>query len=49
MADGMWLNKSFKNSILQRIAKCELDGKRYVYSSVTFSTTCCNKIKPTQL
>ena len=29
MADGMWLNKSFKNSILQRIAKCELDGKRY--------------------
>lgn len=36
MADGMWLNKSFKNSILQRIAKCELDGKRYVYSDLGF-------------
>lgn len=36
MADGMWLNKSFRNSILQRIAKCELDGKRYVYSDLGF-------------
>lgn len=36
MADGMWLNKSFKNSILQRIAKCEPDGKRYVYSDLGF-------------
>ncbi|WP_418698673.1 glycoside hydrolase family 3 N-terminal domain-containing protein [Bacteroides sp.] len=36
MADGMWLNKSFKNSILQSIARCELDRKRYVYSDLGF-------------
>lgn len=36
MADGMWLNKSFKNSILQSIARCELDSKRYVYSDLGF-------------
>lgn len=36
MADGMWLNKSFKNSILQTIARCELDSKRYVYSDLGF-------------
>ncbi|ADV42275.1 serine hydrolase [Bacteroides helcogenes] len=36
VADGMWLNKDFKNTILQRIARCELDGKRYVYSDLGF-------------
>ena len=35
-ADGLWLNKSFKNSILQSIARCELDRKRYVYSDLGF-------------
>lgn len=36
MADGMWLNKTFKNTILQEINKCELMGKRYVYSDLGF-------------
>lgn len=36
MADGMWLNKSFKNTLLQSIAKSELDSKRYVYSEPGF-------------
>ena len=34
MADGMWLNKSFKNTLLQSIARSELDNKRYVYSEL---------------
>lgn len=36
MADGLWLNKSFKNTLLQSIAKSELDSKRYVYSDLGF-------------
>ncbi len=36
MADGMWLNRNFKNTILQRIAKSDLDRKRYVYSDLGF-------------
>ena len=36
VADNMWLNKSFKNTILQKIARCELDRKRYVYSDLGF-------------
>ena len=36
VADGMWLNKDFKNTILQKIAKCDLDSKRYVYSDLGF-------------
>ena len=36
VADNMWLNKSFKNTIMQQIAKSDLDEKRYVYSCVGF-------------
>ncbi len=36
VADDMWLNKDFKNTILQKIAKCDLDSKRYVYSDLGF-------------
>jgi len=36
VADSIWLNKNFKNTILQSIAKCELDDKHYVYSCVGF-------------
>lgn len=36
VADDMWLNKSFKNTILQMIARCELGSKRYVYSDLGF-------------
>lgn len=36
VADGMWLNKDFKHTILQKIAKCDLDSKRYVYSDLGF-------------
>ena len=36
MADGLWLNKSFKNTILQKIAQCEWDNHHYVYSDVNF-------------
>ena len=36
VADDMWLNKSFKNTILQKIARCDVDGKRYVYSDLGF-------------
>lgn len=36
VADGMWLNKSFKNTILQQIARCDMDSKRYVYSDLGF-------------
>ena len=32
----MWLNKDFKNTILQKIAKCDLESKRYVYSNLGF-------------
>lgn len=36
VADGMWLNKSFKSTILQKIARCDAEGKRYVYSDLGF-------------
>ena len=36
VADRMWLNKSFKNTILQKIARCDMDSKRYVYSDLGF-------------
>lgn len=36
VADNMWLNKDFKNTILQKIAKCDLESKRYVYSNLGF-------------
>ncbi len=36
MADSMWLNKDFKHTILRQIAKCRLNGKRYVYSDLGF-------------
>lgn len=34
VADGLWLNKSFKNTMLQMIAKSDLIGRRSVYSSL---------------
>lgn len=36
IADGMWMNKSFKTEMLQTIARCELDRKRYVHSDLNF-------------
>lgn len=36
VADGMWLNKGFKNTILQKIVRCDIDSKRYVYSDLGF-------------
>lgn len=36
VAEGMWMNKSFKQTALQQIAKCDLGGKRYVYSDLGF-------------
>ncbi len=36
MADGLWLNKSFKHAVLQQIAKCELEPNRYIYSDLGF-------------
>ena len=36
MAEGLWLNKSFKNTLLQSIAKSELGGRRYVDSDPGF-------------
>lgn len=36
VADHLWLNKSFKNTVLKKIAKCELDRKRYVFSDIGF-------------
>ncbi|WP_281643881.1 serine hydrolase [Bacteroides zoogleoformans] len=36
MAENMWLNKNFKNTILQRIVRSELDRKRYVHSDLGF-------------
>lgn len=32
----IWLNKSFKNTMLQKIARCEMSRKRYVYSDLGF-------------
>lgn len=34
VADGLWLNKSFKSTILQMIAKSDLIGRHYVYSNL---------------
>jgi beta-glucosidase-like glycosyl hydrolase/CubicO group peptidase (beta-lactamase class C family) len=36
VADGMWLNKSFKDNIMKQIANSTLSGKRYVYSDLNF-------------
>lgn len=36
VADGMWLNNSFKQTIMQAMARCELESKRYVYSDLSF-------------
>lgn len=36
MAEDMWMNKSFKNTILQQIARSDLEGRRYIYSQVGF-------------
>ena len=36
MAEGMWLNKAFKSTVLQSIARSEMGQKRYVYSDVGF-------------
>ncbi len=36
VADGMWLNKSFISTILQKIAKCDMGSKRFVYSDLGF-------------
>ena len=36
MAEGMWLNKAFKSTVQQSIARSEMGQKRYVYSDVGF-------------
>lgn len=36
VAEGMWLNKSFKSSVLQAIARSEQGGRRYVDSDPGF-------------
>lgn len=36
MAEDMWLNESFKNTIRQKIARSEMGQKRYVYSEIGF-------------
>lgn len=36
MAEGLWLNKNFKNTLLQAIAKSDLGGKRSVDSNPGF-------------
>ena len=36
MAEGMWMNQSFKNSVLQQIAKSDRESRRYIYSQVGF-------------
>lgn len=36
MADGLWMNRSFKQTILQRIAHTDPEGRRYVYSDLGF-------------
>lgn len=36
VADGMWLDKSFKQTILREIARCKLGEQRYVYSDLGF-------------
>ena len=36
VADGMWLNNNFKNTILKEIARSRMDAKRYVYSDLGF-------------
>ena len=36
VADGMWLNNNFKQTILNGIARSHLDAKRYVYSDLGF-------------
>ena len=36
VAEGMWLNASFKDHMLRAIARAKLEGKRYVYSDLGF-------------
>lgn len=36
VADSLWLNKSFKQTMMRRIAACSLGQKRYVYSDLGF-------------
>ena len=36
VADGMWLNSNFKQTIQKEIARSHLDVKRYVYSDLSF-------------
>lgn len=36
MAEGMWVNRNFKETMLRKIADCKLEGKRYVYSDLGF-------------
>lgn len=36
VAEGMWMNQRFKNSILQQIARSDRESRRYIYSQVGF-------------
>lgn len=36
MADGLWLDKGFKQTLLRQLAASEPEGKRYVYSHLGF-------------
>lgn len=36
MADGLWMDRSFKQTILKRIAHTDPEGRRYVYSDLGF-------------
>lgn len=36
VAEGMWMNKNFVNTILQSILRCQLEGRRYIDSDLGF-------------
>lgn len=36
VAEGMWMNKSFKSTVQQKLAQCEMGGRQYVYSELGF-------------
>ena len=36
VAENIWLDKNFKQEIQKQIASCELLGKRYIYSDLSF-------------
>ena len=36
VADGMWMDKDFKQTVLCEIARCKLGERRYVYSDLGF-------------